>query len=64
MYEPESITCVRLTSVVVKEIEDDVACAYVPSVAITEVIVHVPALTNVTTPEEEFTVQTLVVDEL
>lgn len=63
VYEPESIACVRDVSVTEKEMDGEVASAYVPSVATVEVSVHVPALTNATSPDELLTVQTPVVDD-
>ncbi len=59
MYEPESIVCVRVASVTAKEMVLAVAPAYVVSAAMEEPIVHVPAVTNATSPELELMVQIL-----
>ena len=60
-YEPASIAIVREVAVIEKPIVEEVADAYVESAAIDALIVHVPAATNATTPEDEPTVQTDVV---
>ena len=61
VYEPESILNVRDVAVIEKLMFEEVADANVESAAIDALIVHVPAATNATTPEDEPTVQTDVV---
>jgi nitrogen fixation protein len=61
-YDPPSMVCVRDARVTENEIADAVATAYVPSYAMDAPMVHVPALTNATSPEEALTVQTPVVE--
>ncbi len=51
----------REVAVIEKLIVEEVADANVESAAIDALIVHVPAATNATTPEDEPTVQTDVV---
>jgi len=58
VYEPASIAIVRDVKVVEKLIVEANAHAYVESDAIDAFSVHVPAATNVTTPEAESTVHT------
>ena len=60
-YEPASIAIVREVAVIEKLMFEEVADANVESAAIDALIVHVPAATNATTPEDEPTVQTDVV---
>ena len=61
VYEPESILNVRDVAVIEKLMFEEVADAYGESAAIDALIVHVPAATNATTPEDEPTVHTDVV---
>lgn len=63
-YGPESPASerVRLNAVIVKLIAAAFADAYPPASVIAEVIVHVPASTKATRPEEELMVHTEVVE--
>ena len=62
LYDPGSIVNVRDVAVIVKERDDDVASAYPAFAVIWDVIVHVPASTKVTAPDDELTVHTEVVE--
>ena len=57
-YEPELIVSVRVSAVTVNVLDVAVAAAYPASAAIVAPIVHVPASTNATTPDDEPTVHT------
>ena len=62
MYDPGSIVSVREVAVIVKDLLEEVADAYPALAVIEDEIVQVPASTNVTTPLDESTVQTEVVE--
>lgn len=62
MYDPKSIVSVREVAVIVKDLLEEEADAYPALAVIEDEIVHVPASTNVTTPLDESTVQTEVVE--
>ena len=57
-YEPELIVSVRPSAVTVNVLEVAVAAAYPALAAIVAPIVHVPASTNATTPDDDPTVHT------